>query len=196
MKAHILLKAAILLCLLAPPAVAAQASAPVVSPGTGSYFDSVDVSLYTATVGGTIYYTTDGTVPTNADTPFTFPFTLTESTVVKAITIKSGDTDSLVSTAVINITDTPEDVVPTLSLIGKKSLKTTKPTIKIRGTSTGADSVEYQIGDGDFKTAQGTDAWSLKAKLKPGKNVITIYGIGEFEDSDPLTVTVTLTRKK
>jgi hypothetical protein len=202
MKARIALVGPVIALALSLSAFAQSVvSPPFITPGDGSYFDSVDVAIFTATVGATIYYTTDGSDPDPTDLeatqPFTFPFTLTDPTTVKAIAVKEGDTDSAISTAVFDISPTPEILTPTVTISGKKSLKTTKAKIKIRGTATDAIEVDYQVGvDGDFKIASGTTAWSFTAKLKPGKNVIYVYAIGEEEDSDPAKITVTLVKKK
>lgn len=47
----------------------------------------------------TIYYTTDGTTPTNGSNKYTVPFSITNGTKVKAIAIKDGRIDSQVSSA-------------------------------------------------------------------------------------------------
>ncbi len=44
----------------------------------------------TATSGAIIYYTTDGTVPTNGSQQYNTPITLTESTTIQAIAIEDG----------------------------------------------------------------------------------------------------------
>jgi hypothetical protein len=64
--------------------------------GTTPFIGSTTVTL-TADAGNTIYYTTDGTDPTNASTAYTTPFTLNTSATVKAIAYK-GSSSSLVTT--------------------------------------------------------------------------------------------------
>lgn len=67
---------------------------PTDSPGSGSYADSVAVTLSCATSGASVYYTTDSSTPDATKTLYSSPFTLTVTTTVKAIGIKSGYTDS------------------------------------------------------------------------------------------------------
>lgn len=50
---------------------------PTFSRPAGAYVTSVEIALDCVTVGATIYYTTDGSVPTEASTEYVAPFTLT-----------------------------------------------------------------------------------------------------------------------
>lgn len=70
---------------------------PTFSPEAGAYNNSVEVSL-SAAEGLTVYYTTDGTEPTTASTLYEAPFTLTETTTVKAIAVDAeGNVSDVVS---------------------------------------------------------------------------------------------------
>ena len=57
--------------------------------GTDKFSDRTEVTI-TATTGAIIYYTTDGTVPTNGSQQYNTPITLTETTTIQAIAIKDG----------------------------------------------------------------------------------------------------------
>jgi len=82
-------------------------AAPTIS-GTTPFNSSTTVTI-TAEAGATIYYTIDGSTPTTASTLYTSPFTLTETTTVKAIAVKDELT-SAVTTQVFM-----RDIDPTLA---------------------------------------------------------------------------------
>ena len=57
--------------------------------GTDKFSDRTEVTI-TAPPGAIIYYTTDGTVPTNGSQQYNAPITLTETTTIRAIAIEDG----------------------------------------------------------------------------------------------------------
>ena len=62
-------------------------------PASANFENEFEVAI-TAEDGAAIYYTTDGTKPTTASTVYSAPFTISETTTVKAIAVK----DDVVST--------------------------------------------------------------------------------------------------
>jgi hypothetical protein len=81
-------------------------SAPVISPGTGTYTSSQLVSITSATTGAIIYYSINGVNPVigaSNTLEYTNPFGLACNTVVKAIATKSGFENSGVTTASLTI---------------------------------------------------------------------------------------------
>lgn len=91
---------------------------PNIEPSSGGYSGSVGVSITCADPTATIYYTTDGSTPTTGSTPYTVPFTVSNTQVIKAIAV-STDTELLRSfmetnTYFINVTHT----IPVISIAG------------------------------------------------------------------------------
>ncbi|MDD2651008.1 MAG: YCF48-related protein, partial [Candidatus Cloacimonetes bacterium] len=72
---------------------------PTFSPGTGSYFGSIEVTIASATEDANIYYTTDGTDPSNQSNAYSNPITITETTTLKAIAYAEGLEPSNIATA-------------------------------------------------------------------------------------------------
>ena len=84
------------------PSVVAELVIPQVATPTIQNNGSNAVSITTATVGATIYYTTDGSTPTTSSTEYTVPLTENISgVIIKAIAVKEGRiTSAVVSNAV------------------------------------------------------------------------------------------------
>ena len=83
-------------------------AAPSITPGDGSlisrFGSSVSVTLASTTTGATIWYTTDGSTPTETKgTVYTAPITITATPALQQITLKAiayaGDRDSPISNA-------------------------------------------------------------------------------------------------
>lgn len=80
-----------------------NAATPVASVKGGTYATSQTVSLSCATVGATIYYTTNGFEPTADDTAYSTEITVAADTILKAKAIKSGMADSATMTETYRI---------------------------------------------------------------------------------------------
>lgn len=66
--------------------------------------NNATVALATRTSGATIYYTTDGTEPTNASTAYSAPIAITGTQTIKAIAVKTGMVPSEFSETFTNTT--------------------------------------------------------------------------------------------
>lgn len=82
--------------------------APVFTPAAGTYMDSVVVTL-AADSTAAIYYTLDGTDPTDSSTLYTGAFTLTATTTVKAVA-KIDGVYSTVATATYTFPEAVADI--------------------------------------------------------------------------------------
>jgi hypothetical protein len=83
--------------------IQSQAATPTFSPAAGSYSSAQTVSISDATSGANIYYTTNGSTPTTASTPYTGPITVSATETLKAIAAATGFANSNVATATYTI---------------------------------------------------------------------------------------------
>lgn len=81
----------------------AQVKTPTFSVSEGSYIENQSVTISCATDGATIYYTTDGNDPTTSSSTYSSALSITSTTTVKAMAVKSGLTDSEIASATYTI---------------------------------------------------------------------------------------------
>lgn len=90
---------------------------PTASVEPGTYDHPLTVELSSATEGASIYYTTDGSMPSVADTVYTSlytgPITINTDTTLKAIAVKEGMADSEVAEFNYQIVNAPPTVTLT-----------------------------------------------------------------------------------
>src|SRR6202034_2558535 len=75
------------------------ASSPTISPMPGTYTQPQTVSLSDSTAGATIYYTTNGTLPTTSSTAYKGPFQVSSTQTVRAMAVGSGYQQSATTAA-------------------------------------------------------------------------------------------------
>jgi len=97
----------------APPPTAA---APTVSPAAGTYTSAQAVTLADSTPGAVIYYSTDGSTPTTASAVYSAALSVNATTIVKAIAVASGYTNSAVTSATYTISASGSPVSTPVSL--------------------------------------------------------------------------------
>jgi hypothetical protein len=90
----------------APPPTPTAAT-PSFSVATGTYAAAQTVTINDATAGATVYYTTNGTVPTASSTQYTAPVTVSSTETLMAAAIAPGYLLSAVASASYTITPPP-----------------------------------------------------------------------------------------
>lgn len=128
--------------------------------GDDKFSDRTEVTI-TATTGASIYYTTDGTVPTNRSQQYNTPITLTETTTIKAIAIEDGHIMSAVvgrvfakessggSSSSGGSTDSGSETAPPQE--DNKDKTTTKTKTETREDGTVVTTTEIRAEDGSVQ---------------------------------------------
>ena len=80
---------------------------PTFSPEAGTYYEALSVSISCVTDSATIYYTLDGSDPTESSTEYNEAISIAETTTVKAIAMKEGYLNSNIASATYIISDAP-----------------------------------------------------------------------------------------
>jgi N-acetylneuraminic acid mutarotase len=91
-------------------ALVVQVATPDITPATGTYSSTQNVTITDSTPGSTIYYTTDGSTPTVSSSIYTAGFNVSVSTTVQAFATASGDTNSNVAIDPITIATLPANL--------------------------------------------------------------------------------------
>jgi hypothetical protein len=122
-----------------------QTSPPSFAPPAGTYTSQQSVTL--TDPGATIYYTTDGSVPTSSSTAYTNPIPVGTTTTIKAFATSLGLTDSSVVSAAYTIQAPPTQTpAPTFSPAGGSYTSPQSVTL------TAAGAAIYYTTDGSTPT--------------------------------------------
>jgi fibronectin type 3 domain-containing protein len=80
-----------------------RAATPVFSPAAGTYSGAQAVTLADATAGASIFYSSDGSMPTTSSLLYSGPISVSVTTTLKSIAAAAGYTESNVASAAYNI---------------------------------------------------------------------------------------------
>ena len=154
-------------------------SDPYFTPVGGTYATAQSVSIASNTVGSTIHYTLDGTTPTTASATYTAPLTVDSTQTIKALAVKSGDTNSAITEAsytIIAATPVPD--------VAGGTYNTKDQTVTLSSATPGA--TLYYTLDGSPPDNTST----LYTAPITVSNDVTISAIAYFGAFDPSDVWV------
>ena len=150
-------------------------AAPVIAPEGGYFTSDPHVTISCPTDGATIYYTTDGTEPSNTHHANQITLNTTGTTTIKAIAVE-GEKKSDVVTA--TFTNRTGDAVTAVAL--DVSVDTHKLTLKAGDTQTLSAAVKHEeteIKDGSVTVTWASDNTDVATVDKNGK--ITALAVGK-----------------
>lgn len=187
--------------------------APTITPDAGAYGDDVLVTLSAPYRYADIYYTLDGTTPTTESTPYTKPFEIDSSCVLKVIAAEDTATSSDVVEASYSF-PVVLDVEFASAQVGYKEVSAKPVTVKNTGLGTlkitaaalaGEDKDAFTLSTekgGTVATGQSnTKTWTVAPKtgLAAGEyeaQVVFTLDSGDTVDADiSFTVTKPSTKK-
>jgi len=167
---------------------------PTISPHGGDFYSSVSVTISTVTSGATVFYTTDGSSP--SDTHYagfglnSVNFSLTDSATVKANAYKQDYNASGIDTAVFT------DMTPTVRFVagsssGSESVTNVTIAVELSNTSTQTVRVDYQTSGGtasvgsDYVSSSGTLTFTAG---QTSKNMVLAVADDEEDENDETVI--------
>ena len=172
---------------------------PTFDPASGtSFIDELEVTISNNNTSGTVYYTTDGGDPSTEDAVYAGPFTITETTTVKAIVVTDAGTSSVAEATYEKIEK---------STIAEVLAAEVGTTHFVEGTVVAAgdpgfvvkDETDYiycfrgngqnTIGVGTLVQVQGATTEYKGAKQFDASATVTEVGTGEVIFPDPTALT-------
>ncbi len=162
------------------------AAVPVISPAGGTFSAAQSITITDSTPGATIYYTTNGSAPTTASTPYTAPFSISASETVEAIAAASGYTPSAVATSVYTFVQ-PAAATPVISPNG--GTFTSAQTVTITDTTAGA--AIYYTTDGTTPSTLSTP-YTAPITVSATETLKAIASASGFNTSATATASFTI----
>ena len=110
-----------------------QVATPTFTPPAGNYTTTQHVAISSTTQNTIIYYTTDGTVPTESSAVYSTPIPVSATTTIKALATKAGMDNSIIATAIYSF---PIEVTNIAAFKAANTPTATTNTYKITGDVT------------------------------------------------------------
>ena len=151
------------------------AATPTFSPAGGYYTAAQSVTLSCATAGVTIHYTTNGTDPTTNSTVYSGPISVSSTTTIKAIAVKSGMPNSAVASVTYEIDIDPHGNI--------EAVAGNAGSIDVSGwafdPSDISQSIDVHVYIGGEAGADGAEGHAIKADVER-PDVDKVYQCGKY----------------
>lgn len=166
-------------------------SAPIITPGAGSYNTPQTVSI-NSSQNATTFYTLDGTTPSNLKTQYSNPFTVNgangASITVKAISYIGSSTTSTIASAIFSF----DTVAPSRPIIASIATSTVNPTQTITGSKDANTSI--LLNNSVIVPLNSETSWEYLFTAASGANSLSFTSkdaAGNLSSSTTSTVTYT-----
>ena len=153
--------------------------APTFSPAAGTYDEAQNVTINCANANATIYYTLDGTEPTNASTPYTTAINIATTTTIKAIAYVGANAST--------VTTAEYAIVPVANI---SSITEVGTSYVVKGTVVATNSRGFVMGDGTgyvYYYKNGTVSQSIGDMVKVSGTTGTYGQIIQFTNTATVT---------
>ena len=175
-----------------------QATGPVFSPSGGSYNGATPVTISNSSPGTTVFYTTDGSVPTAASNVYVGPVILTSNTTLQALAMDAGLRASPITSSNYTITGGTSAPAFVQGNSTVTSSSQTKVSVSYSAKQTGGNLNVVVVGWNDsvatITSAGITDSagnvYTLATQLESGAATQAIYYAKNIATSNGKTVTV------
>ncbi len=131
------------------------AASPTFSPSPGIFATGESVTVADSTAGATIYYTTDGTMPTTASSTYTAAIPFTADMTIKAIAAAGGYTTSSIAQGVYQVAGPAVSVV--VSTNDQTQLMAPQAPTQFTDTIAGTNNIIVDEGQ-QYQTIEGFGA--------------------------------------
>jgi len=160
---------------------------PVLSLASGTYTGTQSLTITDATIGASIYYTTDGNPPSTSSTLYSGAISVAASETINAIAAYTGDTSSAVATATYIINQPPPAATPSFSLAA--GTYTSAQAVSIYDATAGA--AIYYTTDGSTPTISST-LYTGSIAVTSSENLQAIAVASGLSNSVVASVTYTI----
>lgn len=167
----------------------ASVTAPTISPNGGSDLTEAQTVTISGDAGDTFYYTLDGSTPSNESTEYTAPFTVSETTTVKAIAYNAAGDASTVTSAIFSFRVAASSIADLYTKTGKDDSTQVYVNFPLTVTAAGANTVANTYvmdGQGGYSMIYkgGNTAYNV-GDVIPGGWYATVQTYGGLDEIKP-----------
>jgi len=158
---------------------------PIITPSSSTFSNSMNFSITTRSADAAIYYTLNGDAPTVNSLLYLGPVSITSSTVVKAMAVKAGFSESQIATATFDI-NTGLQLATTNSLHIYPNPTKGEFVVNVTDTDLLTNSklsINTISGTTVFSQIVTSKVFSPAIKLAPGLYVVTITNNNKTEQT-------------